>query len=148
MGARGWARGLVAGAGGWGGLVGAGALLSFGVKGGAAALSRAPSRPQPRQHDTLSISACLHAPKDTTPRTQIAGFIFGKNVAPEGDGSRKVAMTAPVTLEMGPAASDSQKIAMTSPVTAELGPGGPAAFVSEELGGSGDGLMSCLDCLG
>ncbi|KAL4443696.1 hypothetical protein ABPG75_011433 [Micractinium tetrahymenae] len=54
---------------------------------------------------------------------QIAGFIFGKNVAVGGDGSQKVAMTSPVTLEMGPAAAgDSQKIAMTAPVTAELGP--------------------------
>ncbi|EFN58251.1 hypothetical protein CHLNCDRAFT_50668 [Chlorella variabilis] len=50
---------------------------------------------------------------------QIAGFIFGKNVAADG-ASSKVAMTSPVTLEMG---GDSQKIAMTSPVTAEMGPG-------------------------
>ncbi|KAL4858474.1 Heme-binding-like protein [Chlorella vulgaris] len=51
---------------------------------------------------------------------QIAGFIFGKNVAAE-EGSQKVAMTSPVTLEMS--SGESQKIAMTSPVTAEMAPG-------------------------
>lgn len=49
---------------------------------------------------------------------QIAGFIFGKNIAPGGDASTKVAMTAPVTLETATEPS-SQKIAMTAPVTAE-----------------------------
>lgn len=54
----------------------------------------------------------------------IAGFIFGKNVAPDAAGaSQKVAMTSPVTLEMSDAGRSS-KIAMTSPVTAEMGPGG------------------------
>jgi len=46
---------------------------------------------------------------------QIAGFIFGKNVAADGESS-KVAMTSPVTLEVEP---KSEKIAMTSPVAAE-----------------------------
>ena len=46
---------------------------------------------------------------------QIAGFIFGKNVANDGSSS-KVAMTSPVTLEVEP---KSEKIAMTSPVAAE-----------------------------
>jgi len=50
----------------------------------------------------------------------IAGFIFGKNIAP-GDNSTssssKVAMTSPVTLESSPLPSE--KIAMTAPVTAE-----------------------------
>lgn len=45
---------------------------------------------------------------------QIAGFIFGKNVAVSGPGNEKVAMTSPVTLE-----KSSEAIAMTSPVTAE-----------------------------
>lgn len=50
---------------------------------------------------------------------QIAGFIFGKNIAPGGgDASAKVAMTSPVTLEAA-AEPSSQKIAMTAPVTAE-----------------------------
>lgn len=53
---------------------------------------------------------------------QIAGFIFGKNIAGEGTAeSAKVAMTSPVTLEVAGTA-DSQKIAMTSPVAAEMGP--------------------------
>lgn len=49
---------------------------------------------------------------------QIAGFIFGKNIAKESDGSEKVAMTSPVTLE-APLKAQSEKIAMTSPVAAE-----------------------------
>ena len=62
----------------------------------------------------------------------IAGFIFGKNLAPGAAGSSsKVAMTSPVTLEMQEGLLDSSsgggggssKIAMTSPVTAEMGPG-------------------------
>lgn len=48
---------------------------------------------------------------------QIAGFIFGKNVSPDGNSS-KVAMTSPVTLEQS-AKKRSEKIAMTSPVAAE-----------------------------
>ena len=47
---------------------------------------------------------------------QIAGFIFGKNVASDGNSS-KVAMTSPVTLEAS--TKKSEKIAMTSPVAAE-----------------------------
>lgn len=48
---------------------------------------------------------------------QIAGFIFGKNVAVSGAGAiEKVAMTSPVTLETS---STSEAISMTSPVTAE-----------------------------
>lgn len=61
---------------------------------------------------------------------QIAGFIFGKNVAADG-ASSKVAMTSPVTLEMG---GDSQKIAMTSPVTAEMGPGARPGRAPRALG--------------
>lgn len=49
---------------------------------------------------------------------QIAGFIFGKNVAPTGVGNEKVAMTSPVTLE-STQEPQSAKIAMTSPVAAE-----------------------------
>lgn len=48
----------------------------------------------------------------------IAGFIFGKNRAPGGEGSQAVAMTSPVTLEM--AQPPSAKIPMTSPVAAEM----------------------------
>lgn len=48
---------------------------------------------------------------------QIAGFIFGKNMAADGQSS-KVAMTSPVTLET-PASTAGEKIAMTSPVAAE-----------------------------
>ena len=47
---------------------------------------------------------------------QIAGFIFGKNIAADGNSS-KVAMTSPVTLEKS--TKTSEKIAMTSPVAAE-----------------------------
>jgi hypothetical protein len=48
----------------------------------------------------------------------IAGFIFGKNIAPgSSDSSTKVAMTSPVTLEASPLPN--AKIAMTAPVTAE-----------------------------
>ena len=58
---------------------------------------------------------------------QIAGFIFGKNVAPGSSstagGSEKVAMTSPVTLEPAGAPA-SAKIAMTSPVAAEMAAGG------------------------
>ena len=49
---------------------------------------------------------------------QIAGFIFGKNIAPGSDSSSKVAMTSPVTLETT-SAPTSAKIAMTAPVAAE-----------------------------
>ena len=49
---------------------------------------------------------------------QIAGFIFGKNVAPGSDTSTKVAMTSPVALEASPPVVN-QKIAMTAPVAAE-----------------------------
>ncbi|PSC72824.1 SOUL heme-binding [Micractinium conductrix] len=57
---------------------------------------------------------------------QIAGFIFGKNMAPESGEKAKVAMTSPVTLEapLTGGGGDSAKIAMTSPVTAEMGAGG------------------------
>jgi hypothetical protein len=60
---------------------------------------------------------------------QLAGFIFGKNVAPGAAGggaaaSEKVAMTSPVTLEPAGAAPASAKIAMTSPVAAEMAGGG------------------------
>ena len=58
---------------------------------------------------------------------QIAGFIFGKNVAPgssSSGASEKVAMTSPVTLEPAGAAPASAKIAMTSPVAAEMAGGG------------------------
>lgn len=51
---------------------------------------------------------------------QIAGFIFGKNVAPGGAGAAaKVAMTSPVTLEAVEAPA-SAKIAMTAPVASEM----------------------------
>lgn len=44
----------------------------------------------------------------------IAGYIFGNNLSARGEGSEKVAMTAPVTTE--PVA---RRIAMTAPVTTE-----------------------------
>ena len=48
----------------------------------------------------------------------IAGFIFGKNIAPgSSSSSSTVTMTSPVTLESSPLPSE--KIAMTAPVTAE-----------------------------
>jgi hypothetical protein len=46
----------------------------------------------------------------------IADFIFGNNKAPRSEGSSKIAMTAPVTLEPQGQAS---KIAMTAPVTVQ-----------------------------
>ena len=67
----------------------------------------------------------------------IAGFIFGKNIAPGSDAaSSKVAMTSPVTLE-----ATNQKIAMTSPVTAETAADGtykvsfimPSKYTKETL---------------
>ncbi|GAB4823358.1 hypothetical protein N2152v2_010404 [Parachlorella kessleri] len=51
---------------------------------------------------------------------QIAGFIFGKNTAAGSEGSEKVAMTAPVTLQVKDSSAGSEKIAMTAPVAAEM----------------------------
>lgn len=45
----------------------------------------------------------------------IAGYIFGGNVSTASNGSEKIAMTAPVTMEK----TTSEKIAMTAPVTME-----------------------------
>ncbi len=45
----------------------------------------------------------------------IAGYIFGGNVSVKNEGSEKIAMTAPVTMEK----TTSEKIAMTAPVTME-----------------------------
>ena len=47
---------------------------------------------------------------------RIADYIFGNNQLPGADGSGKIAMTAPVTME-----PQSAKIAMTAPVTLEPG---------------------------
>jgi SOUL heme-binding protein len=74
----------------------------------------------------------------------IAGFIFGKNVAPGSDSaSSKVAMTSPVTLESTSSSSSqlSEKIAMTAPVTAEAATDGtykvsfimPSKYTKETL---------------
>jgi hypothetical protein len=78
---------------------------------------------------------------------QIAGFIFGKNLAPDSNESSKVAMTSPVTLEMSGAPA-SAKIAMTSPVTAEMGAGEykvsfimPSEYTKETLPKPGGGLL-------
>lgn len=49
---------------------------------------------------------------------RIAGYIFGRNRSRTSDGSEKIAMTVPVTMQPGAA----QKIAMTAPVTAEVTP--------------------------
>jgi hypothetical protein len=49
-------------------------------------------------------------------QVQIAGFIFGKNVASDGEAA-KVAMTSPVTATPT-TGGGSEKIAMTAPVTA------------------------------
>lgn len=52
---------------------------------------------------------------------QIAGFIFGKNIAADDHShSQKVAMTSPVVMEKS--GGKSEKVAMTSPVTAEMSP--------------------------
>jgi effector-binding domain-containing protein len=45
----------------------------------------------------------------------IAGYIFGGNISASANGSEKIAMTAPVTMEK----TTSEKIAMTAPVTME-----------------------------
>lgn len=46
---------------------------------------------------------------------RIAGYIFGRNRSRTAEGSEKIAMTVPVTMQPGAA----QKIAMTAPVTTE-----------------------------
>jgi hypothetical protein len=46
---------------------------------------------------------------------KIAGYIFGRNRSRTAEGSEKIAMTVPVTMQPGAA----QKIAMTAPVTTE-----------------------------
>ncbi|MEI6319328.1 MAG: heme-binding protein [Pseudomonadota bacterium] len=60
---------------------------------------------------------------------RIAGYIFGRNRSRTAEGSEKIAMTVPVTMQPGAG----QKIAMTSPVTTEAAtdPRAPAS------GGSG-----------
>jgi SOUL heme-binding protein len=45
----------------------------------------------------------------------IAGYIFGGNISASANGSEKIAMTAPVTMEK----TSGEKIAMTAPVTME-----------------------------
>ena len=45
----------------------------------------------------------------------IAGYIFGGNISASANGSEKIAMTAPVTMEK----TTSEKIAMTAPVVME-----------------------------
>lgn len=50
---------------------------------------------------------------------KIAGYIFGRNRSRTAEGSEKIAMTVPVTMQPGA----SQKIAMTAPVTTEAAPG-------------------------
>jgi len=50
---------------------------------------------------------------------KIAGYIFGRNRSRTAEGSEKIAMTVPVTMQPGA----SQKIAMTAPVTTEASPG-------------------------
>lgn len=49
---------------------------------------------------------------------KIAGYIFGRNRSRTAEGSEKIAMTVPVTMQPGA----SQKIAMTAPVTTEATP--------------------------
>ena len=49
---------------------------------------------------------------------KIAGYIFGRNRSRTAEGSEKIAMTVPVTMQPG----TSQKIAMTAPVTTEAAP--------------------------
>ena len=45
----------------------------------------------------------------------IADFIFGNNLAPDGDNA-KISMTAPVTMELQSAKDSPEKISMTAPV--------------------------------
>ncbi|WP_350649939.1 heme-binding protein, partial [Pseudomonas sp. HY13-MNA-CIBAN-0226] len=54
----------------------------------------------------------------------LADYIFGNNTAPTG-GSRKISMTAPVTMQPNNKKSDgdSQKIAMTAPVSMQQADG-------------------------
>ena len=56
---------------------------------------------------------------------KIAGYIFGRNRSRTSEGSEKIAMTVPVTMQPGAG----QKIAMTAPVTTEAAPdkGAPGA---------------------
>jgi hypothetical protein len=49
---------------------------------------------------------------------KIAGYIFGRNRSRTAEGSERIAMTVPVTMQPG----TSQKIAMTAPVTTEAAP--------------------------
>ena len=78
---------------------------------------------------------------------EIAGFIFGKNVAPGVAESKAVAMTSPVTLQMGgggdggSSSSTKTTIAMTSPVAAEMLPGGWLGM-GARAGRGGDSVAS------
>jgi hypothetical protein len=64
---------------------------------------------------------------------RIAGYIFGRNRSRTAEGSEKIAMTVPVTMQPGAG----QKIAMTAPVTTEAAtdPRAPASGASSASGG-------------